>query len=312
MGFACTGSANIVRSVLVSAAAGLAALAVSFAASYALFLVVLPSDSDVGREVFARAFIGALGAFAVAAFLLHPPEGRGRRRLAAYALVGVLFALLDPLHAIRAEENVIRYFTAAPLAVAGLICLHGTIARGRLPVDRAIALLLGLLFLTGAADELLHIHEMLGSRVGALSEGDGVAGQDLVTLVAAGAGVAGAFAMLWLILFLSRRGLLGFGPRHERAIKVFVAACVLFLAAMLLDSFDTVLEAELAAGLGALLPGSRGAIGVLAEAGYVAQAANSLEECLEFLAACLFLATSVIFVPVRGRGAPALRGRSAP
>ena len=265
--------------------------------------------AKMDRELFARLFLAwplliffglLICSRALRAWLIA--ERWALLLLVLFAL-GALCALGDPIHRIRAEGNVIRYWTAGALAVAGLIGLAASLSRAHAVLDRLFGASFGLLLLAAASDELLQFHERAGGEVdGALPTALQMPAQDLVTLGVALLGAIGLIAafLIWRFLPWARQMLAD--PRYRQSFLFIALAVISFACAMLLDSFDWALD-DLAAQLRGMVMGSSEAAGPRwLGPDDLSQAANSLEELLEYLAALLFLMTMGRLYGVRALG----------
>jgi len=205
--------------------------------------------------------------------------------------LGAVFALGDPYHEIRGEANWVRYATAGVLGAAGIIAIAYSVSSKHRLHDQLFGGLFGFLLVTAASDELLQFHERAGGAIeDVLPSGAQISGQDTVTLAVAVIGTIALVlaALVWQFLPWSKA--LVREPRYRRTFSFFALAVVSFLAAMLLDSYDWYLE-RLIGQLQASILGTSELIEApkWLAVGYVSQAANSLEELLEYLAATFFL-----------------------
>lgn len=254
------------------------------------------------HEIFARTALAVVVVILLIAVLRSPDiprrgaYGSNVRVLLAIYGVGVAAALLDPFNAIRNEMNVIRYPTAIVLTVAGVLLVRAALAARRHLVLRLAAGGLGLVLVAAAADEILQLHENL-NKTGdtSLSQATGLETQDLATLLVAMSGIVIAWLVRRVIRNLAARGTFGLGGREVAASDLFLAAGIAFLAAMMLDSFDTVVSSLTRAGLSPFLGQDHALMQGLSLHAYVETLANSLEEFLEFGSAVLLLATAIVF-----------------
>lgn len=254
-----------------------------------------------GRELFSRLFLILLIGLVLAGVFLRESTRHfiihDRRALIILLLfiLGAGSALGDPFHAVRAEENVIRYWTAGVLATAGAIALVSSFNPAHPLPDRLFGGPFGLLLLAAASDELLQFHETGGQErvdLFLLSEWN-LSGQDFATLGAAVFAVLVLLSVIiiWRITPWIREMLRG--GRYKRVFYLFSLAVFVFLAAMLLDSFDQ----EIANFVDSLWTAILGAAGSPKNAApFITAAANSLEELLEYGAAlCLLMAVATLY-----------------
>jgi hypothetical protein len=260
-----------------------------------------------GKEFFSRLFLILLIGLVLAGVFLRESTRHfvihDRRALIILLLfiLGAGSALGDPFHAVRAEENVIRYWTAGVLAAAGAIALVSSFNPAHPLPDRLFGGPFGLLLLAAASDELLQFHETGGQErvdLFLLSEWN-LSGQDIATL---GAAVFAVLVLLsaiiiWRITPWIREMLRG--GRYKRVYYLFSLSVVVFLAAMLLDSFDQYI-ANFVDSLSTAILGAAGS--PTKAAPFVTAAANSLEELLEYSAALCLLMTVATLYSIRTMG----------
>jgi hypothetical protein len=250
-----------------------------------------------GSELYARLFLTGLLSMLYAPLVLLKRGRQFLRRdrraliIAALFAAGAIFALADVFHPIRAEGNVIRYWTSGVLALAGGIALFHAARSGFAWVDRLVGGGFGLVLLAAAADEVFQLHERAGNLTGQMgSTGSGIDPQDLVTL---GIALAGAGMVVVLIIaprVLPQARAMMINPRYRQVSAFFALAALSFLIAMLLDTFDGVLEAGVAQLRHALLLGGATTdIPIWIGENHATQSANALEELLEYFAAISFL-----------------------
>ena len=251
----------------------------------------------VVQELFARLFLFWLILFVYGPLLLSKTV-RTRFITERYVLImlilfalGAAFAMGDPIHPIRGEDNFIRYWTAGVLGVAGVISVLSGLSRAHRLPDRLVGGFFGLLLVAAAGDELFEFHERGGLYVDVFLPSEShLSGGDMVTLgVAAFGGVAVVMTFLvlrfkpWAKNLISER-------RYRRTFSLFALAVLSFLTAMMLDSFDWYLK-HFANQLRATISEHSGTNEVprWISVNNMTQAANSLEELLEYLAALFFL-----------------------
>ena len=262
------------------------------------------------RELFARLFLFFLLLFAYLPLVFSEKlrdRVRGERWifiLVTSFAVGSLFAIGDPLHYIHDEENLIRYWTSGVLGAAGALSVVSSLSAAYRPIDRLFGASFGLVLIAAAGDELFQYHESVGDKYEAsLPSTAGTSGQDLLTLGVAGLGVAATAMVILIWRFAPQRMSFVSEPRYRWAFLFFVLAVLTFASAMVLDTFDWVLE-DLA---DVVRPGGSGSSGAnevplwLAENNF-ARVANSLEELLEYLAALFFLMTMGTFFSIKALG----------
>ena len=267
------------------------------------------TSSDNVDELFARLYVVCLLACVSLPLVVQPGlrrwmvEQRWVWILAVLFALGVISALADPFSAVRAETNLIRYWTAGILLVAATVAFVSAVGPSRSLVERSVGIGFALALVLGAADELLELHENAGDQFDSLAPALGdTSGQDLLLLGLAGAGVAAAVAVVVLLRFVpSVRDV--FAQRtYQRAFAFFALAVLSFAAAMMLDSFDWVLQ-SIVDRVQELVGATPDTVAVAWLAGEpISQAANSVEELLEFLAALFFLTMVGAFFSVRALG----------
>lgn len=272
--------------------------------------LALVSDEPTLFELFARiALAVGIGLWAVALLWLGKvprTTSWGLKPQLFFAVygAGVIASLLDPSNAVRAELNVIRYPTALVLTIAGALFLFSALSERRPLILRLAIGALGTLLILAATDEIFQLHEELRTGdAGSVNGAIPIDGQDLATLVVAVAGISVAFAVRHFLRTAVNRG---FKPVEDRIISAadyFLAAGLVFLLAMLLDTFDVVLTDAAAWCLATVLPPDHMIFGEGRLDGYTEYFANSLEEFLEYGAAILLLATA--YITSLGKPAPA-------
>ncbi|WP_261496033.1 hypothetical protein [Albidovulum sediminis] len=128
--------------------------------------------------------------------------------------------------------------------------------------------------------------------------------QDMTTLIAAAIGSALALAALAGLKILGRTRSVP-GRRYVLSIYVMCAACLTFMAAMLLDTFDWAVEGGVNALLRSIFLDASGATyAFLDSQDLIIRAANSLEEFLELTAAMGFLLLAMTFAARRQERRP--------
>ncbi len=215
--------------------------------------------------------------------------------LLVYGL-GVLAALLDPFNPIRSEPNFIRYPTSVVLGTAGAFLFYAALSPQRHLVLRVLSVGLGALLITAGIDEIWQLHErMTAANDTLIKEKTGIGSQDLVTLVVAVVGSLVALIARRIVRAFAVRGVLGIGGREVAASDLFLAAGVVFLAAMMLDTFDVVFSSLAHTVFSIFLPENHSLFAGESLKGYVEALANSIEELLEYAAAVLLLSTAIVF-----------------
>lgn len=210
--------------------------------------------------------------------------------LVLFAL-GAAFAVGDPIHLVREEYNWIRYWTAGALGIAAVTSVLNSLSNAHRLLDRLLGGAFGLLLGAAAGDELFQLHELGDSKLDVFLPSDSqLAGGDMVTLAVAalGAVAVGVAVLAWRFLPWAKALLLE--RRYRRAGSLLALGIFCFSVAMMLDSFDWYLE-QLVDQLRATILGRSGTNDVPLWLGVnnAKQAANSLEELLEYLAALCFL-----------------------
>ena len=253
--------------------------------------------AKIATELFARLFLLWLILFLYVPLVLSKTV---RNRFISAHWHGIMFilfamgaatALGDPLHRVSEEFNWIRYWTAGVLVVAGVTALWSGLSSVRQLPERILGGVFGVLFITAAGDELFQFHELEGSRIeGYLPWESILSGQDTVTLGIAVLGVVVVMSCLLVTRYLPWAKAAFQEHRYRQAFSLFALAVFSFLTAMMLDSFDVYLE-QLADQLRATILEHSGTTEVPRWLGinYMTQAANSLEELLEYLAALFIL-----------------------
>ena len=253
------------------------------------------------RELFARIGLSvALAGFAVAVYFTPGIPKQTDHGLNIYLMfgifaAGVILAMLDPFNPIRDEYNFIRYPTAVVLVTAGTLLLHTAFVNPRHIVLKILAGALGGLLILAAGDEILQFHESVTiADETYLSEATGISSQDFTTLFVALIGIVVAVLARRLVRVFAQRSILGAGNREVAAADLFLAAGIAFLLAMLLDTFDDVLNTTGQNFLTFILPNSPLlATGELDS--YFETLANSTEEFLEYTAAIMLLSTALVY-----------------
>ena len=260
-------------------------------------------DFDYYAEVFARLFVCSLVAAGLficwknKALVFDRTRPRWLRGALAVLAAGFGLSALDPVNAISQEENVIRYFTSGFLLAASLVLVPASLRAGRLLFDRVVGIGFAVLFTLAAVDEVLELHEGAGDLISTTErQVMHVDTQDLTTLFVALLGIVGSVVAFFGLRILKRFPRFGVTPRHERSVYLFCAACLVFMAAMMLDSFDWAVEDGVNAILALAVFARDGATFAFLEAqGLIIRAANSVEEFLELTAAMLFFAMAQVF-----------------
>lgn len=282
--------------LLILLSALLTAVSIYFIGTYTDIIIEM-AEARVQDELFARLFVFWVIVLFYAAIL----GGKSIRSrfsaqrwffilLVLFAL-GAAFALGDPNYLISDEYNLIRYWTAGVLGVAGVISVLCSLDSKYALPDRLFGFAFGLLLMLAGGDELLQYHEHMSGQIDTiLSTGSQLSGQDLVTL---GFAVLGAVAVLLAVLalrFLPQAKKIIQDGRYNKTFSFFALAVFVFLAAMLLDTFDWYLQLSANSLLRTVFGPSieNEALRWYGE-DYVTYAANSVEELLEYLAALLFL-----------------------
>lgn len=304
-----TGLVLVLIAMLLIAATTLAALTLFLAGT--LGAPASLTSGEYAGELYARLFLAILLAMIYAPFLLLPP-GRALLRLQRSALViailfagGALFALGDPFSAVSAEGNFIRYWTSGVLSLAGGLALFGAVRPGETWIDRLGGLGAGLVFLAAAADEIFQLHERIGAgEAEEVASATALQAQDLVTLGIAGVGVLAVVGLVLAPRLLPQAREMAADPRYRTAFGFFALAAASFLLAMLLDTFDTVLADLAVAVHGIPDPVTGPDFALWIGAAHVIQAANGLEELLEYLAAIAFLMVIGAVFEIRRLGFP--------
>lgn len=236
-----------------------------------------------------------IGASCLAVYLYRPARVWVlEQKWPLFALVlfalGAVLSIADPSHAILAEENWIRYPTAAILLMASAVALVS--AFGAKPLqDRLLGLAFGILFGAGGADELLQFHERAGEFVATASpSGSPAIGQDYVTLGIALTGLIGLVAVV-MFRYFSRWVADQFRRvQYQWPLYLFGISILSFLLAQVFDSFDVYLIELfdfIRLQMTGTVPTGNGEswLDVVDIGRYM----NSLEEMLEYLAAVGFL-----------------------
>jgi glucan phosphoethanolaminetransferase (alkaline phosphatase superfamily) len=282
-------------------------IVVSCALAYVAILAAWKAAPLVGlerfkdwSEVFSRLFLVCavlLGLLAVRGTGLIIGAS-GPRWPAVVVLCGFAAAALDPFHGVSGELNVIRYFTAGLLVWAGGVLLFAAVRLSQW-LERIAALGFGALFLLAAADELFQFHEALGETVDAGGAREAAVGaQDLITLGVAMIGVICAGVAFLVIRWMEQSDRVRLSQAVTTAARLFILACLVFMCAMLLDTFDKALESGTDDLFHAMF-GTGEVVTFLTDNNFVTRAANSLEEYLELTTAGLLAAASLVFARPR-------------
>ena len=242
-------------------------------------------------------------AFSYTAILWNKPmfgwfrEERWRFIILTVFAVGLVFAMADPVHAVQREGNWIRYWTAGPLALAGILAIvSATRSIFSIP-DRVFGGTFGCLLMAAAADEMFQFHERFGELLAPAMPSQAQSANDVPTLLIALSGVVVLGALILLRHLGGSLGQLMRQRRYRLPLGLFAIAVITFLAAMMLDSFDIYLQnavefvrSQFADGPGDIQ--DRFWI-TLTD---VQPLANTVEELLEFLSAlCLLMMIGSLF-----------------
>lgn len=157
-------------------------------------------------------------------------------------VLGAVTSMADPYHTIQAEGNWIRYGTAGPLGLAGIVAFFSSFGRGRAVFERLFGVGFGALLFAAGMDEILQFHERLGDYLATLAPArTPIEAQDAVTL---GVAALGVVALVLLIVFRRYGGsvaALFWRPHYQRPFYLFAFAVGCFMIAMMFDTFDTYL-----------------------------------------------------------------------
>ena len=296
---------NPVILTLWAVAANVVALVVGYLGVAVLWAVL--SDAahfEHYNELFARLYVCTI----VAAVLLYAwrrgellfdgAAPRWLRLAMGWLLAGFVASALDPFNAISFEDNVVKYFTAGFLLAAAYVLARGAIGKGFHLIERLGQAGVAVLFTLAAIDELFELHEEAGEALSHTQETImTVDSQDFLTLFVGVAGIFFAVMVYAGLKFLMNFTRFEVSRRYELSIYVFCAACLVFLTAMMLDSFDWVVEEAINATLRTFFFGTvqNPTYAFLDEQNLIIRAANSLEEFLELTAAMLFFVMAKLF-----------------
>jgi hypothetical protein len=218
-------------------------------------------------------------------------EQRWRLLILVLFALGSVSAMADPFHPIRGEMNWIRYWTAGPLAFAGVLSLINAMRNVHPIPDRLFGAAFGSLLIAASADEIFEFHERAADFLATdLRLNSSVFANDLSTLVVAILGVVALCTAILVRRFGGRLGQLLQQPRYRLPMRLFAFSVVTFAVAMMLDTFDVYLQSGVDFLRGALISGA----GDMPDRLWLALTdvralANSIEELLEFLAALTLL-----------------------
>jgi hypothetical protein len=303
--------------LLVSTSVFLTALTI-YVLGYQTDILYHLAEARVHDELFSRLFLFWLLLPFYALLLLNKsvrnwfPTDRWFSILLVLFALGSACAMADPFYLISDEYNVIRYWTAGALCVAGIVSVASSMSGTHPLLVRLFGFSFGPLLIAAGVDELLQFHEYMSGQIDTLlSAGSNLSGQDLVTL---GFAVFGAVAVVLVILILRllpQAKQLIMDPKYQRAFTLFALAVFIFLAAMMMDTFDWHMQQFTNRFLNTVFGASieNEALRWYGER-YVTYAVNSLEELLEYLAALLFLMTIGCVFSIRKLGfdQPAIPG----
>ncbi|NKB55832.1 MAG: hypothetical protein GKS00_05805 [Alphaproteobacteria bacterium] len=259
-------------------------------------LIRFSDDENFDRELFSRIFVLWL-LFPVSILFLKNERAKSyfisqRRHLVMFALfwLGAFFAVADPMHSMRSEGNWIRYWTAGVLISAGIVAIWNSFSRKHLLLDRLFGAAFGLLLIAAAGDELFQFHESTADSVGRfLPAGSVVSGQDAPTLAVGVVGFVGLCACLLVGRIVPWTRHFFLDPRYRRTLFLLFIGVTIFLTAMMLDTFDWYLESMIEPIRSTFMGWSGlGEVPHWIGKQNLAQAANSLEELLEYMAAISF------------------------
>ena len=292
------------RPVVLAVRTAVLALAAGLVLASAVVLFIVPPTAAIREELFARLVAGSLVAGLGWYFWRHRPFAdwrRGRRWIGfvvALFFAGCVAALADPFTPIRGEYNVIRYWTSGALTLAAIVLVRGAFRPGFAWFERMIAVGFGAVLVLGAADELFQVHEDLkGIDMSRLPGLNGMVDRnDSSTFLLAVVGLVVAGGVAIAAWRFARAG--GLAQRHKAAAILFLLACLSFMVAMTFDSLDWVLQSVLRHTL-ALVGVGPERVAAVDAFNPMYLVSNTLEELLEFLTACLFLATAYVAFPAR-------------
>ena len=229
---------------------------------------------------------------------------RWRWHMLGLFALGATTAVGDPFYSVRSEGNVIGYWTAGVLCFAAAIAIRHLMRASAATFERLLGGIVGAVFLLAACDEVFEFHERGGESIDRFVPKELLLnGQDLIML---GLAVFAALALLAIYVCLRAFPWAHAALRERRYLRsghFLTIAVLLFLGAMMLDSFDWYADHAVAPFRAAILTWM-GVPGIphWFDATTLELAANDLEEVLEYISAIyLLIGTGVFFsVPALG------------
>lgn len=288
----------------------LAALLCSLALAYATILILplfltgrLNSNYKDFDEIFARVFLlvalASLTFIAIRSGALHTifKFGRWAKFLILAVGLGMVSAILDPFNFINEEYNVIRYWTAALLLWAALALFFASRTSHLSTLQKTAVVCLAILVMLGAADEIFQFHEFLGANVVTdTPDALRVSSGDFTTLFVALVGFIGAVISFSAINVLEQF----FGLRLTRnirtAVMLFIAACMVFLVAMILDTYDHYIERIANKVLAVLLGADSAIMEFVVQNQFIIKLSNCVEEFLELTTAAILVCCGMVLL----------------
>lgn len=275
------------RLLIVSAVVISLLLAVIVTPSLLLLIEAITGTTVVYEQV-ERTFTGAWIILLAIAVLALPLQNKPRWLITGTLLVatGVLFIFLfDVTHKVNEEMSWIRYWTSIPLIIAGIVTLVSVRLKNK-KLAKLILLGLGLLLVAAGIDEVAMFHDS-SSTITRAQDILSVVGSDMLTL---GAALLGFITVLFYWTYKHHRN-----EQISKAFHIVKWGVFAFLAAMLLDTFDLLIELIIKYFLGQL--GSISGF-IFSEFWIIIYDPTSLsdfiEEVLEFTAAVLFFMAALV------------------
>lgn len=270
-----------------------------------LGLVHIPLD-EIGEktlgEIFSRAtLIYFIGLVAIALALIPTTRKwffaeRWRLIMAGLFVIGAAMGMADTQHPLGAEMNWVRYSTAGPLYLGGVLGIYYGCRGGNPVLARLFGVGFGLFMILGASDELFQFHETLQ---GVVEHGqqvefghDVIDSQDAPTLTIAMLALAGwAGIMIFRYVIPWGRKIAG-DKRYNRPLTIFTVGVFVFALSQVMDSEDH----EVTGAILDIITGPLGFRSLLTDPFWhpvidLMRLSNSTEELLEMLAADSYLMT---------------------
>ena len=286
------------------------ALGCSLILAYVLVLTLslffadgLNSQFEDFDQIFVRAFLTVavvtLTLIAIRWGLMRHFYEHGRwAKVLTYAVgLGMASAVLDPSSSIDRENNVIRYWTSGLLVWAALALFFAS-RTSHLPAYQRVAVaFLGFLVMLGAIDEIFQFHEFLGDTVITdTPDALRVDSQDFITLFVALVGFVGSVVGLAAIHASERFLGLKLARGIRKSAMLFISACIVFLVAMMLDTYDHYLENFVNNVIAAVLETDSSILEFTEKHEFIIRLSNCLEEFLELMTAAILVCCGMVLL----------------